>query len=127
QLTAQMRAGVGDVATDLLEVAAYVYAADQAVTRGGTVVVDYGDSWRRRFRFEIPVRCPDVWNRPEVQEALTSALGFLIDDEYEFGFHRATDPVRGESYLFDAVAPDGSEFQEVVLFSGGLDSLCGAV
>jgi 7-cyano-7-deazaguanine synthase in queuosine biosynthesis len=127
QLTSRMRVGVSDVATDLLEIAAFLFAADQALTRGGTSEFDYGDKWRRTFRFEVPVRRPDVWDRPDVRSALVEALGFLTDDEYEFGFRAAVDPLPSESYLFDSVTPDGTEFDSVILFSGGLDSLCGAV
>lgn len=127
QLTSGMKAGVTDVAMDLLEVASYVFAADQALTRGGTSEFDYGDAWRRRLRFLIPVRCAGLWRSPEVSRALAAALGFLTDDEYEFEFRTATDPARPGSCLFDCVTPDGTEFDEVSLFSGGLDSLCGAV
>ncbi|MDB5308816.1 MAG: queC 2 [Gemmataceae bacterium] len=126
QLTDRMCKEVPDVALDLLELAAFVYAADQAITRGGTTRVDYGDDWRRRFRFQVPVRRPAVWNRPDVRAALAGALEFLTDDVYEFGFRRAENPRRSDSYLFQG-SPGGTEFDEVVLFSGGLDSLCGAV
>src|SRR3954469_3547910 len=47
---------------DLLEVATYVYAADSAVSRGGQTDAQLGARWRRRFRFVIPVRRPDLWN-----------------------------------------------------------------
>src|SRR5205823_643676 len=68
-----------------------------------------------------------VWNRPEVRDELRSALEFLTDDGYEFGFRRAAEPTRPERYLTDVLDhPAGGEFDEVVLFSGGLDSLCGA-
>src|SRR3954453_17297047 len=56
----QLCGRVPDVATDLLEIAAYVYAADQGVRRGGTKEFDYGERWCRHFRFVIPVRRPDV-------------------------------------------------------------------
>jgi len=71
------------VAIDLLEIASYVYTADQAITRGGTHEIDYGDRWLRNFRFEIPVRQPEVWQRADVSTALVETLGFLSDDRYE--------------------------------------------
>lgn len=117
-----------DTEVDLLEVAAYVYAADQAVSRGGPVRIDYGAAWRRRFRFEVPVRRPDIWNRPEVLDRLARTLGFLTGDEFEFGFVRHPNPPPIDAYLFPRGGADGPpEFDEVVLFSGGLDSLGGAV
>jgi hypothetical protein len=123
-----MCGGLPEVATDLLEVAAYVYAADQVVTRGGTREFEYGDRWRRHFRFVIPVRRPDVWQRPEVAGPLADTLSFLADEAYEFVFVRHTNPRPLDRYLFDHVdAAEAEGVQEVVLFSGGLDSLGGAV
>ncbi len=49
---------------DLLDVASYVYAADQAVTRANGGRVDgpeVGAGWRQTFRFRIPVRLPELW------------------------------------------------------------------
>jgi hypothetical protein len=116
------------VAVDLVEIAAFVYAADQAVSRGRTGRFDYGTRWRRRFRFEIPVRCPGVWRRPDVSAALAETLGFLSDDDYEFGFTRLENPPPLRGYLFDrADEEEGEGVREVLLFSGGLDSLGGAV
>lgn len=126
RVSADLQTGLTDLTADLLEVAAYVYAADQAVTRGGTREFEYGDHWRRHLRFRIPVRCPQVWNRPAVSHALRAALDFAADDRYEFEFlqhHHPPDPGR---LLTDTVPADAAAFDEVVLFSGGLDSLAGA-
>src|SRR5262245_44878719 len=57
-----------DEALDLLEVAAYVYAADQLVGRGGLKEFEYGQKWRRHFRLEIAVRRPELWSRPDVAQ-----------------------------------------------------------
>ena len=48
---------------DLVEIATYVYCADQATSRGGAAQVGMGADWRRSFRFVIPVRNPNHWNR----------------------------------------------------------------
>lgn len=128
QFSDAMRAGLSPVAADLLELAAYVYVADQAVRRGGTKSFDYGDRWHRDFRFRVPVRCPAVWNRPEVRDALRGLLRFLTDDGYEFEFVPARHATALDRFLFDDLPPPaGAGFEEVALFSGGLDSLCGAV
>jgi hypothetical protein len=127
-ITRKMGLGLPDVAVDLLEVAAFVYVADQCVRRGGTASFDYGDRWRRQFRFEIPVRRPDVWQSAAVSGALAETLGFLAEDEYEFGFVPLKHPPTPDAYLFDGFAADEpSDYQEVVLFSGGQDSLGGVV
>jgi 7-cyano-7-deazaguanine synthase in queuosine biosynthesis len=117
------------VVVDLLELAAYIYVADQAVSRGGVKAFEYGQRWRRHFRFEVPVRCPDVWRSPRVNEALVQVLSDLSDDDYEFGFARYKNPPRLERYLFDEIEarPESHGYREVLLFSGGLDSLGGAV
>jgi 7-cyano-7-deazaguanine synthase in queuosine biosynthesis len=127
-ITRKTCGGLPPVAADLIELAAYVYAGDQAVTRGGNATFDYGDTWRRHFRFEIPVRCPEIWTRPEVTTTLVETLSFLSGDDYEFAFVRHLDPPPLDGYLYDQA--DGAQqqnFDEVQLFSGGLDSLAGAV
>jgi hypothetical protein len=113
---------------DLLEIAAYVYAADQAVPRGGSGVTAVGDRWRRRFFFRLPVRDPDFWSTAAVLGPLTAALSFLTEDEYLFEFV----PGRGrppslKHYLDFGTTPFSGAVDEVVMFSGGLDSLGGAV
>jgi 7-cyano-7-deazaguanine synthase in queuosine biosynthesis len=115
------------VAVDLLEVASYVYAADQAITRGGKQEFEYGSRWCRHFRFEIPVRRPEVWQKDDVSTALAETLGFLSDDRYSFAFTKSQQPNPIEGYLFDTLEFDAAGIEEVILFSGGLDSLGGAV
>lgn len=113
---------------DLLEIATYVYCADQEWARGQKDAETFGANWRRHFHFVIPVRDTGFWNSAEVTNCLTDTLGFLSDDHYEFEFVGAPNrpPLdrflkfneRGELLGF----PD-----QVMLFSGGLDSLGGAV
>jgi len=115
-------------ALDLLEIAAYVYTADQAVSRGGDSSFEYGKKWRRHLRFEVPVRDVAFWNARATLEALTSALGFLSDDDYEFIFEKNKSPAPIEAYLpFATGKVEGPRIEEVMLFSGGLDSFSGAV
>jgi len=66
--------------------ATYVYAADAAVPRGGKMDAQLGARWRRKLRFVVPVRCPDLWSLAEVSSALIEALGFLSEDDYHFEF-----------------------------------------
>ncbi|HMP83723.1 MAG TPA: 7-cyano-7-deazaguanine synthase [Verrucomicrobiota bacterium] len=113
---------------DLLEIATYVYCADQATSRGGLDVDTFGGRWRRRFQFHIPVREPDLWNSAEMQKALADTLGFLSDDVFEFTFTAAKHAPGMQHYL-PGLKDDNfrGEPQQVVMFSGGLDSLSGAV
>ena len=127
-ISRQMVANLPDVATDLIEIAAYVYCADQAITRGGSQEIKYGKKWRRSFRFEIPVRMPEVWSAQDVRDELIHTLGFLSDDDYEFSFTKLTRPAPFQRYLeLSAMCDQPPEVDEVLLFSGGLDSLGGAV
>lgn len=125
-ITRKMAAVLPAEAADLVEIAAYVYSADQVITRGGTKAFDYGQAWRRHIRIEIPVRCLEMWNKPDVKEKLAQVLGFLSDDDYEFHFSPLKNPPPFDKYLFEP-SEDESDFEEVLLFSGGLDSFGGAV
>lgn len=116
------------VLADLLDVAAYVYAADQLVSRGGPAARGLGSDWRRDFRFIIPVREPGRWSSPEVRDSLERLLGFMSDDNMRFEFVGSRDPPPLDSYF--NLGDDQKEEQaadDVLLFSGGLDSLAGAV
>src|SRR6476469_3069062 len=119
---------VPDALADMLEIAAYVYCADQFTTRGSELMSDLGADWRRKFRVEIPVRRPDIWARADVLDSLVWTLSFLSEDEWAFDFVRAASRAGLQSYLefsdpsAQTISPD-----EVMLFSGGLDSLAGAV
>ena len=77
----------------MLELAAYVYCADQFTGRGTRQMTAMGADWRRRFHFKMPVRRLDVWTRPEVGEALRDTLGFLSEDEFRFEFVESTKPL----------------------------------
>jgi hypothetical protein len=79
---------------DLIEIAAYVFCADQATSRGGKVQQGMGTDWRRDFRFIIPVRSPSHWSGGNIVEALSSTLSFLSDDNYAFEFEEATNRFR---------------------------------
>lgn len=116
------------VLTDLLEIAAYVYCADQFTTRGTSQMTDMGAFWRRKFRLKIPVRELAVWSRPEVATALRETLEFLSEDEFEFEFAQASNSAPLQSYLgFSDFSAQTITPQEVILFSGGLDSFAGTV
>ncbi len=114
---------------DLIEIAAYVYCADQLASRGGKDVDTFGSHWRRRFHYHIPVREPDLWRTPAVSTALRELLDFLSDDFYDFTFYPAKGVAPGISgYLgLDEKGAMKFDAERVMLFSGGLDSLAGAI
>jgi 7-cyano-7-deazaguanine synthase in queuosine biosynthesis len=113
---------------DLLEIATYVYAADQATVRGEKDVDTFGASWRRNFEFHVPVREADFWNAADVKRTLCETLGFLSDDYYSFNFYPALNAPSCEGYLdLQFSAGPGKEVEDVIMYSGGLDSVAGAV
>jgi 7-cyano-7-deazaguanine synthase in queuosine biosynthesis len=121
-----MLTDVPAVLADLLEIATYIYCADQLVRRGGEAMQALGSDWRRRFRFIFPVRELDRWTSQA--ESLKNLLGFLSDDEMRFQFVQATSPPEFSSYFpFSTTATATFQPDEVLLFSGGLDSLAGVI
>ncbi|GAA0573889.1 MULTISPECIES: 7-cyano-7-deazaguanine synthase [Pseudomonadota] len=113
---------------DLLEIATYVYSADQVILRGADDVDSFGDGWRRDLHFVVPVRNPDFWNGEEVKNALTSTLDFLSDDNYAFSFVKLEQDHSFQDYLeFNDAQTMYGKPEQVVMFSGGLDSLAGAL
>src|SRR5436190_23134916 len=71
---------------DLIDLAVFVYCADQVVPRGSEADVEFGPDWRRKLFFRVPVRSPDLWNDDRVRTELVSTLAFLSEDEYHFEF-----------------------------------------
>jgi 7-cyano-7-deazaguanine synthase in queuosine biosynthesis len=127
-ISRRMVSNIPSALTDLLEIAAYVFAADERSPRGGAAMAALGRDWRRRFRFIIPVRDPNLWSRPDSLVALTDALAFMSEDEFAFEFLQHETPAPLADYL-DLGPSRGKQFvsDEVLLFSGGMDSLCGAL
>jgi DpnII restriction endonuclease len=114
---------------DLLEIAAYVFAAD-CFQRRGTRWTDEGatEPWDREIGLFIPVRDVGFWQREEVTDALAATLNFLSDDRYSFQFLEKQQPDVEQTYLeLRSDVPELTEADRIVMFSGGLDSLAGAV
>lgn len=127
-ISRRLLANIPDVLVDLLEVASYIYAADSAIPRGGRTDMQMGARWRRKLRFVIPVRLPDLWSSGPVSSALVETLGFLSEDDYELEFRPLDSPPAVAGY-FEFPDAEATAFKpdEVILFSGGLDSFAGAV
>lgn len=126
-ITRTMMGNVPDVLLDLLEVAAYVYCADQRCPRGSDKLTDYGRDWRRDMRFTIPLRLPDLWETAAVKDALRETLGFLSDDTYSFSLVKAKKPLAQKELYFPSLFDGAFQPDEVALFSGGIDSFAGTV
>lgn len=112
--------------TDYAEIASYVFAADRVTSRGGDTFQNMSETWRRHMRLRIAVREPSFWSSHDVLQPMVDALAFLSEDVWEFDFVKAEapQPLQGS---FDFSNPEDHGRSSIVLFSGGLDSLAGAV
>lgn len=124
-LSHALLARVEERAADLVRLAAYVYAADQLVSRGGLKDV-YGRHWQREFMLVVPVGEPRFWNLDEVRARLGRVLSFLSGDRWHFFFCQG-DPEAQQLPLDMAEGVPLGDPDCVALFSGGADSLCAAV
>lgn len=113
---------------DLLDIAATVFATDRKIPRGGTSRPEFGRGWRRRFDFAIEVRDHAFWSDREIRDCLGRTISFLTGDDAIFDFH-ATSSASDQGDYLDFIDGDGDAGGDhhVVLFSGGLDSLAGAL
>lgn len=115
------------VASDLVELASFIYWADSSVRRGTAKEV-FGGSWKRDFVFVLPVRKLKVWQLQAVQEALVEVLSYLTGDHYIFYFTQSDG--LPEQLIFkdlNEAVPWCPKSDIIALFSGGLDSLAGAI
>lgn len=109
-----------EIGIDLLVVAAHVHAADTRISRAK----QSQDSWTREIRLVVPVSDPARWGA--ATSILTKALNFLTGDQWTIGFRARPD-------RFATIAKQAPPslltppFDSLSLFSGGLDSLIGAI
>jgi len=122
---------VSDRITDLLEIASFVYSADSTVRRGGGWIENAIEPWARDLKFEIGVRDYSFWIRPEVNSLIIDTLNFLSNDRWRFKFFPLkSDRAIQQYFSFGPSSPKDWPFQNperVIPFSGGLDSLAGAI
>lgn len=115
----KLNVALSERAVDLLIVAAAVYFADTGFNRSTYST----DNWTRRFILHIPVSAPAEWHAAAGH--LARMLKFLTGDFWAFRFR-----ARPDDYSVLCEPPDEldlSDFDCVSLFSGGLDSLIGAI
>jgi len=115
---------------DLLEVASYVFTADCATSRGQEWTDEQSsEPWDRDLSFVVPVRDLGFWERAEVAQVLREVLNFLSNDRYSFVFVPLQQERPAQSYLDFGDLENWPFYgvERVLMFSGGLDSLAGAV
>jgi hypothetical protein len=116
---AKMAVYPSEIGVDLLVLAAHIHAADTRISRD----TESQDNWTREIRLVVPVS--DVHRWRNAVQVLRRLMNFLTGDRWSFDF-------RGRPEGFEttvALKPlfVKPPFDDPALFSGGLDSLIGAI
>lgn len=108
---------VNTIVVDFFLISSCIYCIDRLFERRKNSV----DGWSREFIIQIPVTDPVKWG--SLSNKLESILSFLTGDYWKCSFYQ-------NSFVFPLVELDQNydqNFKQVNLFSGGLDSLIGAI
>jgi hypothetical protein len=112
---------------DLLEIASYIFSADRFTLRGKIDALEY-QSWSRSFHFFIKVRDFEFWSKESVVKKLVETLHFMSGDaQFEFTFSPGHSTAPTSLFDKEEFQIDAKENIDILLFSGGLDSLAGVV
>jgi hypothetical protein len=109
-----------EIGVDLLVVAAHVHAADTRISRA----TESQDAWTREIRLVVPVS--DVARWTATAPLLQRTLNFLTGDLWAVGF-RARPKGFERTVQVKRANMFAPPFDSLGLFSGGLDSLIGAI
>ena len=107
-----------ELGADFLVLAAHVHAADTRISRSE----EFQDGWTREVRLVVPVSDPARWAGATL--VVTRALNFLTGDRWSVGFRSRP---KSHTALVDRARLKIGPYESVNLFSGGLDSLIGAI
>lgn len=108
------------IGIDLLILAALVQAADTRVSRA----TESQNNWTREIKIVVPVHDDSCWRNTE--NHLKKMLNFLTGDRWEVSFRTLTRAVEIPTAIGSKLE-NSSGFDQACLFSGGLDSLIGAI
>lgn len=107
-----------EIGLDLLVIAAHVHASDTRISRD----TESDDSWTREIRLVVPVSDVPRWST--AVEIIERMLNFLTGDRWTLQF-RSRPP--GFMVHVPQRTLNTPPFTGISLFSGGLDSLIGAI
>ncbi|MEP1230018.1 MAG: Qat anti-phage system QueC-like protein QatC [Litorimonas sp.] len=118
---ARLDIGVSEAAWDFVSIALGVVAADTFVSR------DYGgDGFARDLTVQMPLADPKLWEANEAE--LSRILRFLTGDNWSFSFIAGgTTPPSPAERQRKRIRTSIRDCDHVCLFSGGMDSLIGAL
>ena len=106
------------VTLDFLFLASVVYGVDRLIPR-----TEGDDRWARTFELCVPVSDSEKWST--VTDSLQTCLGFLTGDDWTIRFKPLSDKLHCPEKIKES--NKSVEANAVCLFSGGLDSLIGAI
>ena len=109
-----------EIGVDALVLAIHVHAADTRISRTS----ESQDGWTREIRLVVPVSDPDRWTA--AAPTFVRLLNFLTGDRWMLAF-RARPRRFAAVVSVRPVRQTGPPFDYLALFSGGLDSLIGAI
>jgi len=103
---------------DFLFFSVYISVIDRLIKREW-----FADNWSRNIEVEIPVSSPLKWEK--AKNEFEKALSFLSGDNWTLSFI----DVKQEYFWVDKLPLEQNDirFKNICLFSGGLDSLIGAI
>jgi hypothetical protein len=107
-----------EIGLDLLVLAAHVYASDTRISRK----TESDDAWTREIRLVVPVSDVPRWSA--AVDVVQRMLNFLTGDRWTVQFRPRPQNFMTHVAQRNLVTPP---FTGISLFSGGLDSLIGAV
>lgn len=110
---------VSNIIEDFLVIATSVFSVDKRIPRKFSI-----DNWSRTLKLSIPVLELEKWN--SVKEELEQTISFLSGDNWILEFRHTNLKFRSDKTNTKNLIPIG-KFDSVSLFSGGLDSFCGAL
>lgn len=110
---------IADIYEDLFTIAIMVFAVDKRVQRK-----NFPNAWTRELMVSIPVLQLDVWR--QTKTLWDMALSFLTGDKWNVTF-RPTNVKYSKHDNKNRLHNNIASCDSVCLFSGGLDSFCGAI
>lgn len=109
-----------DKSIDFLFISTVIYCIDKLIPRSNSI-----DNWTRLLQTEIPVVHSDSWNQN--RDTLNKAISFLTGDVWNISFRELEcSLIRPKRHRYRLLLDDATP-EIVSLFSGGLDSLIGAI
>lgn len=109
-----------EVSIDLMIVSEFVYYCDRLFLRESAV-----DGWKREISLEIPLLNDEIFI--ENTELLQNLLNFLTGDNWTLSFCSRELTDWEERIRLKCVEKSSEDFQDICMFSGGLDSYIGAI